>query len=606
VSYQLRDLNGVTWRIKLEANNRRVEVMKHCILICLSLILVGGRASTAIAQNASEFRVVALTNREAPNSLPGFLFAEFGSPMINDRGQTAFVAGVKEAANPSQPRQAGIWSEGTGQLEGTVISGPAPSDPDFTGSLNFAFNDRGRVTFENDGIWVGFGDSIERIVAPGVPVNSDGGFHSFTGFSRPAINRQGTVTFLGASYYNAAILVTNVHGNSVIAETHPSGTSPDTQFGGFRSEPPVINGSGHVAFYAVAAPATRGIWSNSSGELALVAGEGFAAPGLGDGVMFGWMSPQAIDKWGNTLLYSSLSGSSVTSQNNQSLWKQQDGQLQLVAREGDQAPTLAFGVEFASLLPPTFSGRMSVANDRGDFAFHADLRGTGVTPENHKSIWAHRGDQLELIARRGEQAPDAALGEVFWKFSTPTISSSGRIAFGAFLTGRGVTSPFDFGIWADDGNGNFQLVVREGDQIDVDPGPGTDLRQISELHMTDINLLPFFTDNAGQNSQPYAFNNRGQIAFRAFFTDLSSAIVVANTAVVPEASAGAALAAAACFCSSIARRRPRDYASFSYFCRMQSKICRRLSSADACPLLRNFSAVSARPSSLMTLRNHRS
>ena len=49
-------------------------------------------------------------------------------------------------------------------------------------------------------------------------------------------------------------------------------------------------------------------------------------------------------------------------------------------------------------------------------------------------------------------------------------------------------------------------------------------------------MLDFLGDR-GEDDQPYAFNNRGEIAFRVAFSDLTQAIVVSRLLVVPEPTA---------------------------------------------------------------------
>ena len=87
------------------------------------------------------------------------------------------------------------------------------------------------------------------------------------------------------------------------------------------------------------------------------------------------------------------------------------------------------------------------------------------------------------------------------------------------LVGEGVNSPADDGLWAEDVFGNLTLIVREGDQIDVDEGPLVDLRTVSRIEFSD------FTSG---------INDAGQIGFFATFTDGGQGIFVSNAVAVPE------------------------------------------------------------------------
>ncbi len=66
------------------------------------------------------------------------------------------------------------------------------------------------------------------------------------------------------------------------------------------------------------------------------------------------------------------------------------------------------------------------------------------------------------VALSGDPAPGAPTGVVFDGFVTPVINASGTIAFRATLSGTGVSSANDAGIWAGQ-PGLLQGVAREGD-----------------------------------------------------------------------------------------------------------------------------------------------
>ena len=78
--------------------------------------------------------------------------------------------------------------------------------------------------------------------------------------------------------------------------------------------------------------------------------------------------------------------------------------------------------------------------------------------------------------------------------------------------------------------GNLRLIVRQGDTIDVDDGPGIDLRT--------IRYLSVFSSNTGNDDgRGSGFNDLGQLAFKATFTDGATGIFVSDrVAVIPEPS----------------------------------------------------------------------
>jgi hypothetical protein len=76
--------------------------------------------------------------------------------------------------------------------------------------------------------------------------------------------------------------------------------------------------------------------------------------------------------------------------------------------------------------------------------------------------------------------------------------------------------------------------------MDVDSGSGVDLREIAT-----VGLGGFLEASAGAESGwPSAFNDRGQIAFVATFTDGTSGAFVSNLVAIPEPGGAVLLMAA--------------------------------------------------------------
>lgn len=77
----------------------------------------------------------------------------------------------------------------------------------------------------------------------------------------------------------------------------------------------------------------------------------------------------------------------------------------------------------------------------------------------------------ETAALTGQQAPGTPGGVLFQNLAVgaPSLNASGRVAFRAFLTGAGVTSSSDSGVWAGD-MGMIDLIAREGSALISVPG----------------------------------------------------------------------------------------------------------------------------------------
>jgi hypothetical protein len=139
----------------------------------------------------------------------------------------------------------------------------------------------------------------------------------------------------------------------------------------------------------------------------MVARAGSAAPGTPAGVVFDRQFAnvrigdlEKVSFFGGLLQGSGEGANVVTAVNDTGVWGSLSGTLNLVAREGSQAPTLAAGVLFddfhANIVQIT-------ANSFGQMAFKIGLTGTGVTSDNDTSLWAQRPDGvLALIAREGD------------------------------------------------------------------------------------------------------------------------------------------------------------------------------------------------------------
>ncbi len=138
------------------------------------------------------------------------------------------------------------------------------------------------------------------------------------------------------------------------------------------------------------------------------------------------------------------------------------GDFRKVLQAGDQAPNCEPGVTIAEA---PFGGRLS---DNGTLYVSADLVGSGVPYD--KARWIGTRDNLELVYRKGMQAPGCDPGVVFASVDTIRHNDAGQIAFRGLLAGIGVTSGNNTGRWLG-GPGTLTKISRDGDQVpDMDEG----------------------------------------------------------------------------------------------------------------------------------------
>jgi hypothetical protein len=407
-------------------------------------------------------------------------------PVINSAGRTAFYGGLSDGT-------VGLWSEGSGSLRlVTRDGGHAPGTPD---GVNHSFEQL-------------------RDFYPDLPMLNDAGQTAF--YANIAGNGVNNTNDWGVWSESSGSLALVARSGSPAPGT-PEGVNFDSLIGqtGF-------NDAGQTAVFAYVTGSgvdpsnDNGIWSEGSGSLKLVARSGSPAPGTSSGVNFQdfVFPPVDINNAGQIAFQAALIGNGVDQTNDDGIWSDRSGTLELVARRGSPAPGTASGVDFDAFSLSSWP----VLNDAGQIAFRCHLTGIGVNATNNLGIWVERTDALELVARTGSPAPGTPSGVRFSDLSLPTLNGEGQAAFRASLTGPGVSSSNNLGIWASDPEGALQLIARTGSPLEVAPGV---LRTIS-----DVQFVGFTGNSDGRAS---GFNNLGQLVFWARFTDGSQGVFVSNT-----------------------------------------------------------------------------
>jgi hypothetical protein len=508
---------------------------------------------------------IAITGMQAPGLADGVTFGEFADnpafrnsgPLINEPGHLLFFARLQGPGIGLLNRES-LWSTAEG-LHRVVQDGMAA--PGFPEGVTFSSTTRdfatfdlaGRTTFSSyvtvpdlpplsaSGLWAEESGQLRKLLAtgdqaPGLPAG-DLIEHVNMALMNDFGQRAATVTLAG-SQINAnnrfAVYSDRTSSFQAVARTGAAapGLGPGVVFGPFAFDDLVQNNQGELVFLgflrgsAVTDANDSGIWTNSGGSLRLVAREGQAAPGAG-GAVFRNPSvstpfePPAMNDRGHVAFEARVFSQTGPT----GIWADEGGGLRLVVLQGQPIPA-AFG-------SGTFVGvDQPVINNAGQIGFRAEFFEPGFG--GVESVWREQAGSLELIAREGQVAPGTG-GETFFnigEFSSTQIvlNNAGQVAFDARLTpSPEVTLANARGIWATDPGGNLQLVVREGDQIEVAPD---DFRTISILQL-------FGT--RGQLSPAMAavgsgLNDFGQIAFHAYFTDNSQGIFVSNAVAIPEPS----------------------------------------------------------------------
>jgi hypothetical protein len=475
--------------------------------------------------NGADVRAVALTGQPAPGTLSGMVFVNFeglptNGPTINNYGQTAFRAIVQSGVDNSvDPNDSGVWSEESGALN-LLLLGQNPLYPILNDSGNTAFYASERILITQSG-------SLNTVATAGsqaadVPVGT-----TYFSLSNPGINNRGEVIFRAFLQPNSdgGIWAGPSNALNLIARQGDQAAGIENGRYQYFLFNPSINDAGQVAFLASLNGTSNvpnddsGIWTGQSGVLRLVAREGSHAPETPVGSVFDRLNSPALGDQGQVAYLGFLREGSgdVVADNSQGIWMDRDGVPSLIARAGDFAPGASDGTVFRSFNDPVLGGNEKIA-------FRGFLREGvgGVNTENRMGIWSGDGDNLKLIARAQEAAPGTQGVFNFMDLDSLSINDRGQVAFlGGLQVGvGGVTESDNSGIWAEDAKGVLQLVVRTGSELEVTPNV---FRVI-----TGLDLLGAAAKIGS------GFNDLGQIAFIANFSDGSSGIFVSNRVAVPE------------------------------------------------------------------------
>jgi len=357
---------------------------------------------------------------QVPGAAPDTLFQtlQYMTPYYASSG-SFFTASLTGTATDSANNQ-GIWTVDPTNLSLTSVVRKGAAVPGFGPDVrysdiytNHAQNSSGQFVFAtglaggeysdfNTNLFSYQSGELSVVAQSGSPAPGvSGTFWNLTNQLR--INQSGQVAF------NASFIGANQnYGVWIAPTTQPElrvtsfQSAPGTNGSFFNFGPPVTNNSGAVAFWATLSSGVQdnGIWSNASGSLSLVARAGQQAPGTGFGVQFkdfSFNDRMMMDGFGRTYFEATLQGSGVSTANDRGFWRQSQGNLSLLAREGNLAPGLGVTAIFSNL-------SNLVVNSSGQYAFTGIVSGSGIDNTNNRGLWASDVDGvLHLVVRSGEQ-----------------------------------------------------------------------------------------------------------------------------------------------------------------------------------------------------------
>ena len=364
-------------------------------------------AGTTVGTQLGSFNDLILNNQgyiAAVNTVTGPPERRFDSPAIVRQAES----GLSVAARRGDPISSEMPS-----AEFANFFRPAFSDG---GDLAFfSFLDGAGVTSSNDqGVFrvPGIsGEAVRPIVREGDPISGSLSGLVVEVLGSPVINGAGQVAVLGRSggdARSASAIFTDLFSSSAqIREEYRGGdpapfAQPGAAFLGFSS--PAISDGGHLAFAArltgadINGLSDDAVYVRSGEDLRLVARDSLDAPGLSRPARFDGFEQVLVNSPGQVAFLASFNRFSddVSLTEDTALYLEDGNGLNLIAREGDQAPVGDTDVAFGQ-----FGGH--TLNDAGQLVFLNLLNEEGVAPNNNAAVFfTLPGASPTLLLRTGD------------------------------------------------------------------------------------------------------------------------------------------------------------------------------------------------------------
>jgi hypothetical protein len=542
-------------------------MMKQILRSFITLIAFQFSYSHLIA--ADTVRVVALRGQQAPGVTDGAKFSRVlnRGPVLNNSGQVVFRA-ILSGTGVNSTNDIGIWSEGRGALE--LVSREGNLATNFGPGASYLalgyplLTDLGEVYYYGS-----FRENTNNVVTDKNFISNHNGMSGFyvkagdpvPGYNEDfSFNISSSPNLIASANGNLAIHTTMLEFGSAAAkqgiwtnqfgifstvastQTQAPGQVPNMNFNLFNSKiyEFAVSPNGQIA-YGASGPSSNvlfsGIWLHSDKNLQLIALSNQQAVGLPSGTRMTSFEGLSLNSKGKIAYRGEFTDGNPLEPNNQGIWLYDDGITSLVLRSGQQTPGLAAGVTFGDFVPDSSTLPQTLAiNTTGEMIIECMIQGSDIDWKNNSTIWKRDlGGNLHLIARQGEQAVGLPTGYAYGGgmydagYSTryfSTLNNAGQIAFHRNYTSLSTGMEAGSGIWALDRTGEVRLIVATGQPFEIAPG---DSRVVTEIL--------FQGGGNTESGHRNAFNDRGQLAFYAAFTDGSAGIFVSNLVAVPEPGA---------------------------------------------------------------------
>jgi hypothetical protein len=511
-------------------------------------IVTTGPAGTFYGPNETftalrfEISLVPQTGGPAPGT--NGTYATFDPPAINSSNGLAFGAtlAADKSLGISATNGFGIWaddSSGTSQLI-AQLTGYAPdtasatfaklSDPVYNANLDVAFSGTlkvatGQATAATEnGVWSNASGALHLVAregdqAPDCPTGA-----VFKTFESVGLSNAGAIVLATLTGSSTAAGVTSANNTGIWEGTEESSLTLKLRSGasiggktlGTLTVPASLPGvGGQTRFFAydngdlsllgTFTDKTTGIVKVIGGTASLPYVKGGSAPGITGGTFATFNAPIINDNDQVAFEATLTPASGIASTNDVGIFVENGSSaLQLIARTGATAP--GTGGTYATLDNPVY-------NDHQTVAFYATLKGATT---GSAGLFSNGSGSVQGVAYIGQQAPgcpEDAKFSAFTQMALPNGGGSndeGGLVFQATVSGGGVTSADNIGVWIIPGTGSLTCVVRTGDTL------------LPGKTVASLGILPF---NAALAGQTRSFSSLGDLAILVTFTDKTQAIL---------------------------------------------------------------------------------
>ncbi|WP_442484806.1 DUF7453 family protein [Aeoliella sp. SH292] len=383
------------------------------------------------SEGSGSLALLAAEGMQAPGAPEGTAFVQFYDPQINNAGQVAFV-GLVSPQVPGALEPTGVWSQGTGDLSLVALIGQeAPGMPSGTmfangEDLGFRFNHAGQtallIGLQREGanvrstIWVEEAGTLELIAEVGKPAAGidSGNYRSIPGGAL-LLNGNGQIAFfslldsppIAISTLDSAAWVST---NGTLSLAARAGTPAPGMASAMVLSYPGITGFNNAGQFVLSAgtfvadeegwfiSGSQGLWTNRSGDLALLVQRGDTAPGTAD-EKFARIGGSLINSQGQIVFACSLESETGNFEDERwGIWTEGPNGFELVALEGEPVPGAATGVVYRGL------GQFAI-NGSGDIIFGASFGTPDSWPRELEGGWLVRESegQLEMLLSTGDE-----------------------------------------------------------------------------------------------------------------------------------------------------------------------------------------------------------